>query len=231
MRVAPFLFAVLFIRSASAAPLETRLDAAISGCRNNFAFDAEDSPKQIRDIRNGYVSIDGDYPTCGCNCAAQAAAFKTAGGEYRILAYHTDDCSFRSELVGDDWAKVLPADLRPWFGLDLPAEDRPAFYLEPSIPRKGTDLELRLKPLPLKFDPECTGSICLQRSNSNAQVGYDDPHELDRRYAAYLRAKYTTVLLKWNRTRGRFELKSRTKAKHMSKQDFERSCMQWEALC
>ncbi|MEM6732430.1 MAG: hypothetical protein AAF658_12800, partial [Myxococcota bacterium] len=159
--------------ASSGTGMGAKLKELTASCRDNFEDESLEDATVVNDLRNGYVSIAGAYPTCGCECSATAAAFKTAAGSYRYIAFESDDCSWMTSLKGD-WGKVLAPWVYREFGSKLAGYEGPAvFALKPLIPRKGTDLEVRLRLLPLRFKMSCEGGVCWSVADSGvgAEVG------------------------------------------------------------
>ncbi len=217
---------------AAASPLAARLLAATEACRAMFEEDSDLRPEEIKDVRNGYVRIAGSYPTCGCECAATAAAFKTAAGAYHVLSFETWSCEWKS-VFGGDWRAVLPANLRAELAPQLAGHQGEAvFVLHAELPRHGTDVVITVKPIPLGLGLTCDHGICDSVSEAAAKTTTaEDKDEADRRYAASQKLRYERVILKWDRAAGRFTIGERTEARKESRAEFLDRSGRWGPVC
>lgn|GEM_PF-5787171 len=232
---------LLISASATASPLEARLITATAPCRAMFNDPTSDEeaekPSEVKDIANGYLHIEGSYPTCGCRCAATAAAFQTASGDYRILSYEAWSCSGATSLSGDDWATTLPEGLRAELAPDLAGwKGEAVFYLEAKLPRRGTTVDLKVRLLPLGVHLTCPFGICSVASEALAKFDeLDDTAaaaQAKSRYDAYQRLALKGVVLEWNRAAGRFVILERRPAeKPLALKAFEAQCGRWSPGC
>lgn len=221
-----------FSAHAADASIESRLLGATSKCRDMFADEEATRPEEIKDVRNAYVRVAGVYPTCGCHCEATAAAFKTAAGEYRVLAYEEWGCSWASALAGKDWEKVLPENWREEFAPGFGNYDGDAiFSVKARLPRSGTSLELSLVLLPLGMRLHCPSGICAQRSEGEAKTAYTEADEVRKRLAASQQVGFEKLVLEWDRARGRFRVVTRVAAKKRTLAEFESECGHWSPAC
>ncbi|MCB9654409.1 MAG: hypothetical protein H6729_09810 [Deltaproteobacteria bacterium] len=216
---------------AAPRPLTERLLSATTSCRAQFGDDVDEKPTEIRDFRHGYVHVAGSYPTCGCSCAATAAAFKRSNGTYRVLSFETWGCEWKS-VLGGEWDAVLPANLRRELAPELEGyEGEALFILRAELPRRGTDVILTVDPIPLGMRLKCANGICISMSETEANTHYNDESEGDRRYALSRKLRYTRVVLKWDRVAGRFTIGDRTVAKKETRTEFLDRCGRWGAVC
>ncbi len=226
--------AILAAPPAMAGPVADGLITATAACRANFDEETLADAKQVNDLRNGYMSIEGSYPTCGCSCSSAAAAFKTEAGTYKFLAYNESGCDWTSELGGKDWKDVLPTNIRAEFGWGLQSYEGDAvFFLKAKLPRKGTGLELSLGLMPFGQNMSCPSGICMTRSEQVASLAEKPPlvSAVFKRYRHYKRVKVQTLVLKWDRKRGKFKVVKRIPIKQLPVEVFEKECGRWSPLC
>jgi len=108
-----------------------------------------------KQVKNGYLSISGGWPTCGCGCEATLAAFKDAQKAYTFVRWEDWNCAqefglYTSRAIED----VLPKDfsLNSFVSKENAAinfQSNSYFYIEAQLPIYGTDVPVKLKPLPL----------------------------------------------------------------------------------
>jgi hypothetical protein len=221
-------------RPGTAGPVADGLTAATAVCRDNFDRESLAKAEQINDVRNGYMSIAGSYPTCGCTCESTASAFKTDKGRYKFLAYSEASCAWASDLNGTDWKDVLPKNIRSEFGIGLGSYEGDAvFYLKAKLPRKGTTVELTLGLMPFGQNMSCPSGICMTRSEEVASLAEKPPFvaAVMKRYRHYKRVKVHSLILKWDRARGRLTVVKRIPAKQLPLDAFEKACGRWGAVC
>ncbi len=135
--------------------LKKALWREVEDCNSNFKFeDALDMRETIDDTKNGYLSIWGDYPTCGCACSSTVGAYKDQYGFYTFLKKSTGSCEYKHHIASNRLlSEVLPEGLGIKTFIPnadkLPASDIAMFTLDAEIPRKGTDTKVSIKTLPL----------------------------------------------------------------------------------
>ncbi len=124
-------------------------------CNKNFIeMEAEDMRTTIDDTKNGYLSIWGDYPTCGCACSSTVGAYKDQYGFYTFLKKSTGSCEYEHSITSN---RLLSEVLPEGMGINtfipnadkLPATNIAIFTFDVEIPRKGTDTKVYIKTLPL----------------------------------------------------------------------------------
>lgn len=154
--IAILLVGFFVTQNSNAQNLEQKMMDQLGPCAETLWEEGEDY-YTLKDAyaKNGYLSISGGWPTCGCGCNATVAAFRDAQKNYTFLRWEEWDCaqefgSYSSRKMED----ILPRD----FSLNaFVSEDRKAiefnaksyFYLELELPIHGTDIPVKLKPLPL----------------------------------------------------------------------------------
>ncbi len=135
--------------------LKDALWREVEDCNSNFKFeDALDMRETIDDTKNGYLSIWGDYPTCGCACSSTVGAYKDQYGFYTFFKKSTGSCEYKHHIASNRLlSDVLPEGLGIKTFIPnadkLPASDIAMFTLDVEIPRKGTDTKVSIKTLPL----------------------------------------------------------------------------------
>lgn len=151
-----FLLASLVIQHSDAQNLEQKMMQQLGPCAETLWEEGEDY-YTLKDAyaQNGYLSISGGWPTCGCGCEATVAAFRDAQKNYTFLRWEDWDCAqefgcYSSGKIED----ILPRDLS--LNAFISEEKMPMqfnaksyFYLELELPIHGTDILVKLKPLPL----------------------------------------------------------------------------------
>ncbi|MBN1950783.1 MAG: hypothetical protein JW801_06240 [Bacteroidales bacterium] len=142
--------------------LSEQLWDRVSECYSMFEDMDEDGEADynqiIDDSRNGYLMIDGDWPTCGCGCRHIAGAYKDSEGNYTFLEKETWNCSWVHKIKSNrDLHKVFPDDMNDAF---IPysntyyIEHSTPFYLDVEIPQHGTDTRVTLKVIPFGINLE-----------------------------------------------------------------------------
>jgi len=166
------LLVLLTMMVASAGPVSDGLRTTIAICKaehDRWSADGRSPQVYVLEPGNGFAQIAGRYPTCGCSCSATGAAFRVADGSYRFLGREEWDCESTRGLTGEDWGRVLPADLRSKLLPKAGMGKAPAVaFLDTTLPQKGTDTTLRLAMLPIGMEMSCPGRICDRMSPSDA---------------------------------------------------------------
>lgn len=105
----------------------------------------------IDDSKNGYLFIEGSWPTCGCSCSNEIGAYKKADGSYTLFRYETWPCSNSFGIyTNEKLTNVLPENLSlKTFNSISKIDTLNYFHLKMTIPRVGTDTKVSLKLLPL----------------------------------------------------------------------------------
>ena len=150
---------------ASAQTMKENLFNMVSRCHDEWkseGTDVDENGKEFEygsikyDLPNGYVETSGAWPTCGCGCEAQAAAFKDINGRYTYLKYEEFNCDdYGKSESNRDILDIMPEG----FGLKSftsyyswkPSDY--SFQLKFIIPKKGTDMYVKLRVLPLGSVP------------------------------------------------------------------------------
>lgn len=239
------------------------------------------------DISNGYLTISGWWPTCGCGCFTTVGAYKNRNGEYTLLEQEYWKCSWIRRLSSDrDLLDVLPEG----FGIDafipdLKTDDNiryARFYIEAQIPQVGTDTELILKTIPfgiyienkdllvysiseLHSENDTTNKSGVNYLNEilNLDIDYNlipdgklsDIDEiianniskvsgksedelrihltaLKQVYNIYSQIEHKTIILGWDKKKGRFYIKEKGKRpQKISFPEFLRNSEFWSGIC
>ncbi|MFK7813602.1 MAG: hypothetical protein AB8B59_14005, partial [Maribacter sp.] len=125
-----------------------------AGGRINISEDNGYEYEIIDDSKNGYLKVTLTSEGCGCYSETTIAAYKDHKGNYTTLKMYWDGCANQKQLSSNNnLISVLPKNIGlhtflPDAGnhndIKLPA----FFYLEASLPQKGTDTQLNLKYIP-----------------------------------------------------------------------------------
>ncbi len=148
-------------KKAKAETIEELLKKGIKTC--NDLFDGERPQEYVFDKKNAYAHVAGGYPTCGCPCSSTTTVFVGAGKQRNQWTYETEGCNqIFKNTSNQDLKKILPLDLLKEFGLNKKAAPSyGVFYVEPTLPQKGTTVSLEIKVTPLGIMEECGSPICL----------------------------------------------------------------------
>ncbi|MCB9230691.1 MAG: hypothetical protein H6581_03470 [Bacteroidia bacterium] len=175
-----FIFLTFTGINSRAQTLSQRLWKMIEPCKNEVEseeeFDAQgksDYGHFIDDAKNGYVHVEGGWPTCGCECSSTAAAFKNAKGEYALLARERWNCSWTHKISAD---KPVSSLLPEGFGAasfipDYKNEGRESesiFYLDVEIPQFGTDTRVSIHLIPFGLGMKNDKILGLEYSEEGA---------------------------------------------------------------
>lgn len=160
------LFFIIFVTigfgQQKKSELQNLLWNSVQKCYKNFEDVNDDGTvdyDKIDDTKNGYLKIEGSWPTCGCSCTAIAGAYKDTHGKYTILQKHIANCGWEQEITSNrPLSEILPYE----FGINyFTGKNRVfknflgfnAFYIDFEIPRKGTETWAKLKLIPLGLFP------------------------------------------------------------------------------
>ncbi|WP_318312052.1 hypothetical protein [Flagellimonas crocea] len=176
------IFTVSFV-SFSQKPhnLEKILWERVQNCHSLFEPDEDGilEYNKIDDSNNGYLSVWGSYPTCGCTCSSTVGAYKDINGNYTLLQKEEFLCEYEKSISSNkDLDKILPKD----FGIHTFSEKElninskyAVFFLDVDIPRVGTDTKFTLRLIPFGILQEQKDSVIsysyLQESE-NSSVHY-----------------------------------------------------------
>lgn len=157
-----FIFNSVITFSQNKISLKHLLLENINPCYSNLleAYDDEkdvnifDGKNNIDDSVNGYISVSGEYPTCGCYCSNIAGGYKQSDGDYTILVNEEWSCSTKSIFRSNRKLKdVFPKgfgikDFIPEQLINDSSINKQIFKLNVEIPRKGTDTKVSLELIP-----------------------------------------------------------------------------------
>lgn len=151
-----FLFVLLIsltpIYSQNSEDLKTLLWSKVQNCYSMAGETIEDYFNIVDDSQNGYLHVDGGWPTCGCNCSHTVGAFTNADGTYTILEREFWECDFVNVIKSNrNINDVFPEN----FGITtfipnakIRLKKNALFYLDVEIPRHGTDTKVIIKLIP-----------------------------------------------------------------------------------
>lgn len=161
----------------SQTSLEKMLWEAVKPCDDTTkdnAIDLEDEPEAISknvdyQAKNGYLSISGSWPTCGCGCTSTAAGFKDSKGNFTILRY--DFWSCEDKFSGIYASRKLEEVMPEGFGLNsfsdqkIETSGNSYFHLLADIPAKGTDTKITLELFPLGMSAKSKNGLSYNSEN------------------------------------------------------------------
>ncbi len=163
---------------ASAQTMKENLFNMVSRCHDEWKSEGTNVDKNGKefeygsikyDLPNGYVETSGVWPTCGCGCKAKAAAFKDDNGQYTYLKYEEFTCDdYGKSDSNRDILDIMPEG----FGLKSftsyyswkPSDY--SFQLKFIIPKKGTDMYVKLRVLPLGSVPNDVNGLTYKSSGN-----------------------------------------------------------------
>lgn len=172
------LLAILLVNtiySQTKIDLNKVLWQKIQSCYSNFEDLNKEEKKNldiIDDAKNGYLEICGTYPTCGCYCSAVVAAYKDTNNNYTFLQTNEETCNWvKSVSSNKEIASILPEN----FGFNsfssaqiIPFLKNPAFYLNFTIPREGTDTKVTPELIPLGLNVDKKSAWVFNYDQNNA---------------------------------------------------------------
>ncbi|MBK8011256.1 MAG: hypothetical protein IPK13_07885 [Deltaproteobacteria bacterium] len=169
----PLLLLSLTVVSAAPAPPPS---APLKRLRN-FAGECyglvEPGPdhKLVEEPKNGYLHVEGSYPTCGCGCSVTVGAYRRTSGAHVMLKREEWTCEQAIGLSASvPLSSILPMGVGlATFGAKPPASDEARFFLDVEIPRHGTKTVLLLRMLPFGVRATCAHGLCvdmLDRDNT-----------------------------------------------------------------
>lgn len=148
----------------------------VESCFSNFN-DLDEKDKNnleiIEDTKNRYLEVCGTYPTCGCYCSAKVAAYKDDKNNYTLLQTNENDCSWTKNVkINQELNQVLPKG----FGFNsfsstqiIPFLKNPAFYLNFTIPIKGTDTKVTPELIPFGLNAKQKSAWVYSYSQNKAE--------------------------------------------------------------
>ena len=133
----------------------------------------------IDDANNGYLFIEGSWPTCGCSCHINVGAYKGNSGDYTLMKYEVWPCSnnfgiYSSENLDD----VMPDEFDlTTFNEKAVFDSVSYFHLEMNIPRIGTDTKVSIRLFPIGQIGKGAKGISFNTDNST--VIFNPYHLID----------------------------------------------------
>ncbi len=105
----------------------------------------------IDDTKNGYLYIEGSWPTCGCGCEVEIGGYKRSNGEYIFLSFNKWSCENYTYLKSNiPLDSLLPEKFSlETFGANGFNDSLNYFFLDVNIPRTGTDTRIKLELYPV----------------------------------------------------------------------------------
>ncbi len=166
----------------------------------------------IDDSKNGYLKIEHTAEGCGCYSETTIAAYKEVDGGYTILQTDWDGCGWRKKFLSNKALKtVLPEDLdlatfMPKAKNNLGYGSNALLYLEPEIPKIGTDTRVTLAFIP--FGLSLKGNDSILSFSGYEKQSFEDKQP-DHRYHGSLRSAIR-------------QLQDSTSLKHVLNQELDR---------
>lgn len=161
--------------SQTKTDLSSLLWQNVESCYSNF----EDNTDQISDVKiiddskNGYLSISGSFPTCGCYCSESVGAYKDNEGNYTILQSSFSSCDWTKTTTSNKaLTEILPDNfgVKSFTSQDLDSQfNHPIFFIEVTIPQKGTDTKISLQLVPFGMYLDEENSVCYGYSESSTE--------------------------------------------------------------
>ena len=173
-----FLFLIPIISWGQTKPtLNDLMWSRVQDCYSNLNEENEGENsnfEKIDDTKNGYLSISGTYPTCGCYCKSVVGAYKDKNEEYTLLQLDYNTCSWQKKISANKpLEEVLPDSFGISCFLDSDFSEKvstPIFYLNTSIPRVGTKTKITLEVIPFGLKPKVKGAICYDYGEENSSL-------------------------------------------------------------
>lgn len=151
---------IVVLSSLSAQSLSEQLWKEAAPCHQAIeqGWDGEiQAATIIDDAADGYLKVEGSYPTCGCACGTTVGAYKDQKGQFTFLNYSLWTCDWTNTLMSNRPLKeVLPdkfslREFAPQY--KIMKRGQPAvFFLNMEIPQKGTDTKVSLGLVPFGMD-------------------------------------------------------------------------------
>lgn len=162
-----------FTGQGQTGPLSEILWSRVKPCLSMFEDVNDDGIPdfdKVDDSRNGYLSISGGWPTCGCSCSSTVGAYKDDQGNYTILQSDQASCSWERTISSNRSLKdILPEG----FGVSsfssgeiLTTSTGARFFVDFEIPRIGTDTKVKIELVPFGLKPEGDELICYEYKQS-----------------------------------------------------------------
>lgn len=180
MRTSIYLFVFLlplYAVSQNSINLEKKMWQRVQSCYSLFEdFNEDGVPEynKTNDVKNGYLKVFGDWPTCGCSCNSTVGAFKDINGSYTLLQKEEFLCEWKKEISSNKKLdEILPEnfDLHAFSNKKIQSYSEYAiFFLDVEIPRFGTDTKFTLKLIPFGiFKKQQNSIIAYEYSQSNPE--------------------------------------------------------------
>ncbi|WP_109831176.1 hypothetical protein [Reichenbachiella versicolor] len=153
----------------------------------------------IDDTANGYLFIQGSWPTCGCSCHMAIGGYKNATGDYTLVKYQLWPCSNSFGI----YSNKNVVDLMPEY-FSLKAFDPSAsidtinyFYLYLEVPRKGTETKVSIHPFPL--GQVGVGTKGISYNTENSEIIYPSLYDVEMDIVDHIQNEEQLELLMNNR--------------------------------
>lgn len=141
----------------------------------------------IDDSGNGYLFIQGSWPTCGCSCHSEIGAYRKANGKYTLLKYESWPCSNSFGIYSNEkLVDVMPEYLSlKDFNSSADLDTVNYFHLDMEIPRVGTDTKVVLRLFPL--GQIGTGTKGISFNTKNSKTLYSSLYSIKRKIINHLK--------------------------------------------
>jgi predicted house-cleaning noncanonical NTP pyrophosphatase (MazG superfamily) len=185
-----FCFTLLF-SIGNCQSLKQKLWDFSSACHKAIRQGYEDSydkePESLKDYcntciddsGNGYLFIEGSWPTCGCSCHSEIGAFRTSQGNYSLIKYESWPCSNRFGVYStENIVDIMPENLGlQSFNLQTQNDSINYFHLEMEIPRIGTNTKVKLRLFPI--GQVGIGTTGISYNTESSKIIYPQLYSLD----------------------------------------------------
>lgn len=173
------LLTLLPFLATSQTNLEKMLWEAVKPCDDaikeyNDGLEGTEIDKKIDyQAKNGYLSIEGSWPACGCGCKSTAAGFKNSKGNFTILQYDRWTCE--DKFGGIRSSKKLDDLMPEGFGLNafsdqkITTDGNSYFHLVAEIPAKGTDTKVIVELFPLGMVAKSKNGLSYNTDNASIE--------------------------------------------------------------
>ncbi|WP_299673459.1 hypothetical protein [uncultured Tenacibaculum sp.] len=149
----------------------------------------------IDDSRNGYLFIEGEWPTCGCSCLNEIGAYRKTNGNYTLLKYESWPCSNSFGIyTNENLIDILPKHFSlKEFNSTAQMDTLNYFHLKMKIPRIGTDTKVKLKLFPL--GQVGIGKIGISYNTKNSKKIYWSLSSIEWKIIKHLKNDYQIQLI------------------------------------
>jgi hypothetical protein len=170
----------MILSCQSQKPLKERLWERADHCHSMFEDVDNDGKLDMSDViddsQNGYLSVSGGWPPCGCECGTTVGAYKHGNGNYTLLQSEEYKCEWIRRISSDRKLKeVFPENFGintfiPGFKQKSDKNTNAVFYLNITIPRIGTDTKVFLELIPFGMAIKSEDILCYEINERNEKT-------------------------------------------------------------